>query len=116
MMDEIAFIACPARDMHRAVDFYRRVLGLTLLFQREDWSEFKAGGVRLALYVDDNPGPPPARPALSFLARPIAETVARLQAQGVRMDGGIECHDYGKLAVFFDSEGNRLGLYEPPTA
>ena len=115
MMDQIAFLACPARDMNRAVDFYRRVLGLSLLFQREDWSEFKVGGVRLALYREDHPGDAPARPAISFQARPIEKKIARLKAQGVVMDGELEQHAYGKLACFFDSEGNRLGLYEPPT-
>jgi len=114
MLDQIAFIACPAYDMRRAVEFYHDILGLTLLFERGDWSEFDAGGARLALYHEKVPGPRPGLPVVSFAARPIEEVIARLKHRGVVFEGGLECHPYGKLARFFDSEGNRVGLYEPP--
>ncbi len=114
MLDQIAFIARPASDMRRAVDFYRNVLGLTLLFERGDWSEFNAGGMRLALYQEKHPGPREDLPAVFFTARPIEKILAGLERQGVTLDGELEIHPYGKLARFFDTEGNRLGLYEPP--
>jgi len=48
-------IAIPAKDIDRAVAFYRDKLDLPLLMTGPNMAFFDCGGVRL--YVDANPGP-----------------------------------------------------------
>src|SRR5271170_7606570 len=48
----IEFVA----DMHRAVAFYRDVVGLPLKFESPGWSEFSTEGATLALHVSEVPG------------------------------------------------------------
>lgn len=114
MFKSIAYTCYPVRDMDRAVDFYRDVLGLNLLFTGEEWSEFQVGSQRLALHKTENPIAAVEVATLALNASPIEETVARLKSRGVRVAHDIRLFPYGKLASFFDSEGNLIGLYEPP--
>lgn len=116
MIQEIAYFWVPVTDMDRAVEFYHQLLGLKLLFKREDWSEFDLDGQRLALRkvrTLSDPGDT-AVPGLSFLAQPIEPVIAVLSGKGVHFVGELEVYPYGKLASFRDPDGNILGLYEPP--
>jgi len=108
-------MSCPVTDMDRAVIFYRDVLGLRLLFQQQDWSEFDIDGQRLALHRESMPETQNSgRVIVSFEARPIESITASLKAMGVRFSGEIAVYSYGKQAYFTDPDGNTLGLYEPP--
>jgi catechol 2,3-dioxygenase-like lactoylglutathione lyase family enzyme len=106
-------ITLPARDLDRAIGFYRDVLGLKLLFVAGSAAFFDAGGVRLRLeqtavtaptgavelYFDD-PGLSKSQPlaarGVRFLGPP--ETVQHLQATDLR------------LQEFTDPDGNALAL------
>lgn len=121
MNEAIAFTSIPVIDMKRAVRFYRDILGLKLLFEGPDWSEFSIGGQRLALKAGKEPqGKAPQEKARStevvvhLTARPMEDRVEVLKKRGVRFNDSVKSFSYGKLVQFEDSEGNALGLYEPP--
>jgi predicted enzyme related to lactoylglutathione lyase len=116
MIQEIAYFWVPVKDMDRAVEFYHQLLGLKLLFKREDWSEFDLDGQRLALRKVSALSVPgdSAVPGISLLARPIEQVIATLKQKGVQFTEELEVYPYGKLASFRDPDGNILGLYEPP--
>ena len=121
MSDAIAFTSIPVTDMKRAVRFYQDILGLKLLFERPDWSEFSIGGQRLALKAGKDPqGKDPQEKDRStgvvvyLSAHPVEDRVEVLKKRGVRFNGPVKSFPYGKLVQFEDSEGNILGLYEPP--
>ena len=118
MIQKIAYIWYPVTDMHRAIEFYHELLGLTLLFKGEDWSEFEIDGQRLALRkgatISGNKDF--SVPGVSFMAQPIELVIAALSQKGVQFVDELKVYPYGKLATFLDPDGNRLGLYEPPPA
>lgn len=116
MLNKLAYIWYQTTDMDRTVEFYHQVLGLKLLFQREDWSEFDIDGQRLAFCKVDAPSEnnDSFLPGISFLAQPIEPVIADLSGKGVHFVGNLEVYPYGKLASFRDPDGNILGLYEPP--
>ncbi|HEY8005001.1 MAG TPA: VOC family protein [Phenylobacterium sp.] len=109
----MAQITLPAKDLDRAVAFYRDVLGVKLLFRVTDAAFLDAGGVRLRLeksqaslptgavelYFDD-PGlsrfKPLADRGVHFVGPP--ETVQHLASADVQ------------LAEFTDPDGNALAL------
>lgn len=98
--------------MDRAVEFYQNVLGLKLLFKRQDWSEFEIDGQRIALHKTENKATGGA--VISFQAEPIEETIKNLKNRGVRFVGELQVFPYGKLASFLDPDDNLIGLYQPP--
>ncbi|MFQ5449097.1 MAG: VOC family protein [Nitrospinaceae bacterium] len=117
IIDKIAYISCPTKDLDRAVEFYEHVLGFELLFQREGWAEFKVGGQRLALHqVSEISRSETAEGIrLSFLAKPIHEVIGQLVNKGVHFVSRLQIYPYGKLVSFEDPDGNILALYEPPS-
>lgn len=102
--------------MDRAVDFYQNILGLTLLFKRDDWSEFSIGGQRLALRKEKSvPKPVKAGGAIVSLETYAIENLTTvLKERGVHFIQEVQVFPFGKLAAFLDPDENLLGLYEPP--
>jgi predicted enzyme related to lactoylglutathione lyase len=115
MVKDIAFLYYCVEDMDRAVQFYEKILGLTALFKREDWSEFQVHKCRISLYKTSKPIMTCGGAVISFMADPIETAIKDLKSKGVRFVKELQVFPYGKIAEFLDSEGNILGLYEPPS-
>ena len=115
MINKIAFTHYCATDMERSVNFYQNILGLTLLFKRDDWSEFSIGGQRLAIRKEKSVVKSPhAGAVVSLETEAIEKLVALLKGKGVRFVEEVQTFPYGKLASFLDPDENLIGLYEPP--
>lgn len=115
MVEDIAFSYYCVTDMDRAVQFYEKTLGLSVLFKGEEWSELQINGYRIALHKTDEPKIRKGGAVISLLAKPIENVILDLKSQGVRFVQELQVFQYGKLAEFLDSEGNIVGLYEPPS-
>ena len=113
----ISWVEIPTNEFDRAVNFYNKVLNTELDahdFGTEKMAFFPTGegaviyepnykpsehGVIVSLQVDDS----------------IDRTIERIIANGgkiIRTKTKIEAEGRGFFAVFLDSEGNKLGLYE----
>lgn len=116
MIQKIAFTHYSITDMERSVDFYKNVLGLTLLFKMDEWTEFSIGNQRLAIHkVDSVPPPQNAGGAIvSLEVKQIKNTITFLKERGVRFAQEVQEFPYGKMAAFLDPDDNMIGLYEPP--
>lgn len=109
-------IAMNARDLPRAVSFYRDQLGIPLLFEvPPKMAFFACGGVRLMLSLPesaeyDHPGS-----VLYFLVPDIHAAHAELSARGVafadqpHLIARLPDHELW-MAFFRDTEGNTLAL------
>ena len=110
----VDYIRIPVKDIERAKDFYGRVLGLTPgPSQLEDWVEFEAGNVTLAVMMPESHGDDfqLLMPSSFALGVPdVAAAKAQLEAEGVEVadvwDSGV-CRGAG----FFDPDGNRILLH-----
>ncbi len=116
----IGQIAMNAKDLDRAIRFYRDTLGIPFLFQAPPGlAFFDCAGVRLLLDKPqdrefDRPGS-----LLYFAVDDIHEMHARLEARGVTFRGAP--HRIARLpdrevwmAFFDDTEGNTLALLSEP--
>ena len=56
------------------------------------------------------------RAMVNFRVDSLDEVLARLTAAGARIDEKRDVSEYGKFAWFWDPEGNRVELWEPPVA
>ena len=108
-------------DMDRSVSFYRDTLGLEPVSVSEWWSEFRAGGVSLALHPGkggSGPGRANGTDAgtvhIAFAVPDIERACEDLRAKGLEVDGpnlleGMEL----RIATFSDPDGLSLGLQGP---
>jgi len=101
------------RDMDRAVAFYETVLGLPVSRRAgNEWAEFQAEGIRLALHGTEEAAMPPSGTVV-FRVEDLDEARWALQQRGVVFDGHeSEVPGVARFTTFHDPDGNLLQLIE----
>ena len=107
-------ILVPVDDLDRAVDFYKRVLGLPLLFRYPGNAFFDADGVRLYL-AKPTEADFDGRASIYFRVPDVGATLDRLEAAGAKVrerpEMIFETDEYDLwLAFVQDPDGNNIGL------
>jgi len=113
-IEGVDYIRIPVKDIEPAKDFYGRILGLPAgPSQHEDWVEYQAGNVTLAVMTPETHGDEfEALTPSSFALRvpDVAAAKTALEAEGVKVndvwDSGV-CRGAG----FYDPAGNRILLH-----
>jgi catechol 2,3-dioxygenase-like lactoylglutathione lyase family enzyme len=98
------------RDMQRAVDFYRDVLGLELAFESEHWTTFRTGDCTLALHATTRREPGTGEPNPTFLVADADAERNRLVAAGVEVTEIREPAPGVKVFDVHDPDGNRFSI------
>jgi predicted enzyme related to lactoylglutathione lyase len=117
MVQGVASVWVPVRDLERAVGFYGDTLGLPVTKQEDGWAEVDANGLMVGLNAREAEG---ARgeggPVITFQPEGgIEEAKGELEGKGVEFAAEISEHPWGRIATFKDSEGNDLQLFAPPS-
>lgn len=103
-------------SLDAAIDWYQEVLGMRLLYRRDDiaWAELSTGVERVSVGLSQNQAAGgPGGATLTFGVTDIEAAQAALDAADVRQDGGItEIPGMVKLLTFYDPDGNALMFYE----
>ena len=101
------------RDMDASVAFYRDVVGLTLVRRDgNEWAEFEAGPIRLALHGSDEP-PPSGGATAVFRVDDLDGTRWVLEQRGAAFDDFVgEVEGFARFATFRDPDGNPLQVIE----
>jgi catechol 2,3-dioxygenase-like lactoylglutathione lyase family enzyme len=100
------------RDMDAAVAFYRDVIGLALVRRDgNDWAEFDAGPVRLALHGTDERSPTSGTAV--FRVDDLDAERAALEGRGATFDAYVgEVEGFARYATLRDPDGNPVQLIE----
>jgi len=112
---QIGQIAINVHDTNRAVEFYRDILGMKLLFKAGYLAFFDCGGVRLMLSPPEKPEFDHPSSILYFKVDDIQSSYARLVQTSVKTEdqphlvARMPDHDLW-LSAFRDSEGNLMCL------
>ena len=105
-----------ARDPEALARWYEEHLGLP----RTEGSfvlPAAPGPVALAFFSRDDPYLPPEQPAmLDLRVDDLDGVLDALQAAGAAVDPRRDSSDFGRFGWFTDPEGNRVELWQEPTA
>ena len=113
----MAFVEIPAADFDRAVNFYRQVLNLelkTVEGKLEKMAFFPGGEGAISCSPGFNPSPDGVLVSLNA-GKDMDAVLGRVTAHGGKIEKGktkIEGEGMGYFALFIDSEGNKIGLYQ----
>ena len=115
----ISFFEIPAADFNRAIDFYQTVFNITLPVMdcdTEKMAFFNEGEKCVGAISWAKDFLPSLNGVLiHFNCDDLEKTLSVIQSKGgivVIPKTKIEAEDRGYFAVFTDSEGNRIGLYQ----
>ncbi len=118
MVKDMAFIAYSVRDIPRARDFYRDVMGLEPGDSFGDhWVEFNVGGTTFGIGNGTPLGyEPGASTGAAFEVDDVRAVRERLEKAGVEVS---DVHEFPTCQTCFsrDPEGNRFAIHQtrPPT-
>lgn len=120
MNNIISWFEIPVMDMARAIRFYEPVMQVTLRRENMDCAELAVfpheeplTGGALAKFEGITPSP---QGAIIYLhTADLAATLERVASAGGKcVFGPLELgQEIGTIALFTDSEGNRVGLHQP---
>lgn len=115
IIQEIRQIAVPIKKIESAVEFYKEVLGLPLLFQTETMAFFECNGQRILLSLPEKEEFANASSVLYFKVEDIKKSVEQLNEKGVSFIDQphvvAKMDDIETWMTFFkDSEGNTHAL------
>lgn len=99
------------RDMDAAVTFYEDVVGLSLVRRDgNEWAEFEAGPVRLALHGSETGG---ASGTAVFRVEDLDRARWTLEERGATFDEFVgEVEGLARFATFRDPDGNPVQIIE----
>jgi catechol 2,3-dioxygenase-like lactoylglutathione lyase family enzyme len=108
-------ISIGVRDLDKAIDWYRELLGFQLIYKLDDmgWCEIQTSmnGVSIGLGQSEEPKTEGTTPV--FGVKDIEAARSRLESNGVRFDGETQViPEMVKLATFYDPDGNPWMLAE----
>lgn len=124
MIGSIDHVVLTTRDLHRCLDFYTRVLGMTVEHYGKDRIALRFGDHKFNVHP---PGfdagikarvPTPGSLDLCFLAdRPLDEVIAHLKAQKVEIEEGPVNRTGARFTIrsvyIRDPDGNLIEISEP---
>ena len=119
MNNVINWSEIPVADMDRAVAFYEPVMQVTLRRETMDCAELAVFRIRIrppaARWPNLRVSPLQRRALLFTCIQTIPATPDRIaSAGGACVFGPLTLpNDIGTIALFTDSEGNRVGLHQP---
>ena len=115
-LNQVGQIFVNVRDLDRAIEFYRDILGMNFLFQAPpNMAFFDCGGVRIMLGVADRPDLNHPASVIYYKVEDIERVYEVFHARGVEfivkphLVAPMPTYDLW-LADFKDSEGNILAL------
>ncbi|MCJ8009201.1 putative enzyme related to lactoylglutathione lyase [Lederbergia wuyishanensis] len=110
-IQKVGQIGIPVKDVNRALEFYKDILGLPMLFNTDTMAFFECNGVRLLLSLPEKEEFAHPSSVLYFQVENINDTYEELQDKGVSFIdnphliakmGNVETW----MAFFKDSEDN----------
>lgn len=118
MKTKISFFEIPTSDFTRSVEFYRAAFGYKIEVcdcgESEKMAFFDCDGCAGAIIWSKDFRPSKDGVIISLKVDSIEKTLEQINKNGGKTyidKTRIECENMGYFAVFFDSEGNRIGLH-----
>jgi predicted enzyme related to lactoylglutathione lyase len=118
MIKGIKFVSVPVSDQDRALDFYTKKLGFSIITDQpfndtQRWIELKIPGADTGLVLFRMEGDEKrigSQQPMSFWTNNVQRTYDELISRGVEFTGPPVTADWGSSAIFMDSDGNKFVL------
>ena len=110
MKERLSHFCIHVKDMSKALNFYKNVMGFTVEYQTDEWSELKLNEeINLALQRVSEPGA-----GIGFIVNNCEEATAELETRGAEVIKRCDKRESDKviLTQFKDVDGHILWITE----
>jgi len=110
-IQKIAQLSIPVADVKRAVDFYEKTLGLTVLYSAANMALLDCSGIRLLLSLPETPAFDHPSSTVYFQVEDLEEACRKMESNGVSFMSKphkiAEFNGYAVwMAFFYDPDRN----------
>jgi lactoylglutathione lyase len=114
MFGKLGLVMVVVRDMERSVAFYRDVLGLKLLIQQNNWSQFDAGNILIGLHPegDEVKVGPTTGMSIGIYVDDLDQAVIEIRRRFGKIAVGPRPEPFGRWALVFDPDGYSVQIIE----
>jgi lactoylglutathione lyase len=114
MFGKLGLVMVVVRDMERSVAFYRDVLGLKLLIQQSNWSQFDAGNILIGLHPegDEVKVGPTTGISIGIYVDDLDQAVIEIRRRFGKIAVGPRPEPFGRWALVFDPDGYSIQIIE----
>lgn len=114
MVGKLGLLMIVVSDMERSVRFYRDVLGLTMLFQQNNWSQFDAGNIIIGLHPvgEEVKVGPTSGCTFGIYVDDIVKSVSELKNRGGHIAVEPRTEPFGRWALLKDPDGYNIQIVE----
>jgi len=114
MIGKLGLIMVVVKDMERSVAWYRDVLGLTLLFKQNNWSQFDAGTIILGLHPEGEEVKvgPTTGCTFGIYVNDIQKAASELKRRGGRLEIEPRREPFGLWALLRDPDGYGIQIVQ----
>lgn len=114
MFGKLGLVMIVVRNMERSVAFYRDVLGLKLLIQQDNWSQFDAGNVLIGLHPegDEVRVAPTTGISIGIYVDNMDKAVTEIRRRFGKISVGPRNEPFGRWALVFDPDGYSVQIIE----
>ncbi len=111
---KLGLIMVVVKDMKRSVAFYRDVLGLQMLFEQSNWSQFDAGTVLIGLHPEGEEVQvgPTSGCTFGIYVDDITRATAELKRRGGHFSTEPREEPFGRWALLRDPDGYGIQIIE----
>ena len=117
-LSNLSYVIAYVKDIAKATEFYRDILGMKLKVDSAAWVEFETGHTTLALHTIENPvsHPKEGMTELVFQVENVYDAYDELKKLGVSFSHEPKqvCEEgdtVGMSTSFTDADGNKLSIY-----
>lgn len=114
MFGKLGLIMIVVRDMERSVAFYRDVLGLKLLINQSNWTQFDAGNIIIGLHPDGDEVKvsPTTGMSIGIYVDDMDSAIAEIRRRFGKIAIGPRPEPFGRWALIFDPDGYSIQIIE----
>jgi glyoxylase I family protein len=102
-----------SKDSVALGQWYEKHFGIHSMSSGQTWKQEQGPTVFVPFKEDTAYFPEKQQFMINFRVEGLEGLLEKLKADGVRTEGSVNEHEYGKFAWVYDPEGNKIELWEP---
>ncbi len=115
---KVGNVILAVKDLNKSVEFYNKILGMSIKRQRENWVDLGQSGALLSLHPASTSSPHSGTSIdngilIGLVVGDVSSAINELKSKNVKIHRDIQDKSSGKNAIILDPDEYMISLFEP---